>query len=718
MPIRARSALVALLGLCCVAPPLRAQQPDTLPSADPATMRASDSARDSVFTVRKYLDYETVADPRISPDGSRIVYTRRRVDTIEDRWRSALWIMDADGKRNRYLVDGSNAVWSPDGRRIAYLAEQEEEPKEPQIFVLWVDAGTPATQVTREAETPGNLRWSPDGGQIGFTRFVPKPPTWKIDLPAPPEGAKWTESPTYVDQLHYRQDRRGLTEAGHTHLFTVPAEGGTPRQLTTGDWSVGFRFDRLAGDVGWDWTPDGRTIVVEGLNVPDSVADLSYRDASLYAIDVASGALRNLTPERGTWTGPVVSADGRWVAFTGTPYGRYSYRVADLYLMPLAGGPIRRLSEGLDRDAEELRWAPDGSGIFFTAEDRGARNLFFASKDGRVRPVTEGAQMLTLGSLARTGVAVGVRSSSQNPPDIVRIDLRRGGMRGDLDRLTDVNVDLLDGIRLGAVEEVWYTSSGGARVQGWVVKPPAFDSTRTYPLILEIHGGPHAMYNVGFNPMLQNFAANGYVVLYTNPRGSTGYGSAFGNAIERAYPSVDYDDLMAGVDAVLARGYIDRSRMFVGGCSGGGVLSSWTIGHTDRFAAAAVRCPVTNWLSFAGHTDVPLFTANFFDRPFWEDPAPWLRQSPLMYVGRVTTPTLLMTGELDLRTPMPQTEEYFAALRMRGVPSALLRFQGEYHGTGSKPSNWMRTQLYMMSWYERWGGKTPAQRMAGRAGQH
>jgi dipeptidyl aminopeptidase/acylaminoacyl peptidase len=263
-------------------------------------------------------------------------------------------------------------------------------------------------------------------------------------------------------------------------------------------------------------------------------------------------------------------------------------------------------------------------------------------------------------------------------------------------------------MRLGEVEEVWYTSSGGTRVQGWIVKPPSFDASRKYPLIMEIHGGPHAMYNVAFNPMFQNFAAHGYVVLYTNPRGSTGYGTDFGNAIDRAYPSVDYDDLMAGVDAVVGRGYVDASKMYVGGCSGGGVLSSWVIGHTDRFAAAAVRCPVINWMSFMGQTDVPLFAGNFFEKPFWEDPQPWLKQSPLMYVGNVKTPTLLMTGDLDLRTPMPQTEEYFAALKQRGVPTALLRFAGEYHGTGSKPSNWMRTQLYMMSWYERHGARRAA----------
>jgi dipeptidyl aminopeptidase/acylaminoacyl peptidase len=203
--------------------------------------------------------------------------------------------------------------------------------------------------------------------------------------------------------------------------------------------------------------------------------------------------------------------------------------------------------------------------------------------------------------------------------------------------------------------------------------------------------------------MFQNFAANDFVVIYVNPRGSTGYGSAFGAAISKAYPSVDYDDLMAGVDTVVAKGYIDTKKMFVGGCSGGGVLSSWVIGHTTRFAAAAVRCPVIDWISMTGETDIPFFTMNWFDKPFWEDPEPWLKESPLMYVGHVTTPTLVMTGELDRRTPMPQSEEYYVALKMRHIPSTLLRFEGEFHGTGGqKPTNFIRTQLYMMSWYKRY----------------
>jgi dipeptidyl aminopeptidase/acylaminoacyl peptidase len=684
MQYRSLPALLALSALALLPPAHR--------------VVAQETPSDTLLTVEHYLDYETVADPQISPDGRQVVYTRRWVNRMEDKWESALWVMDADGSRNRFLVKGASAVWSPDGTRIAYLADGE--PKGQQVFVRWMDAEGASSQITRVSDGPQDVKWSPDGKSLGFVMLVPKANDWAIDMPKPPKDAKWTGTPRLVDRLHFRQDRRGFTETGYTHIFVVSADGGTPRQVTSGDWNVGSRFDGLLQRVGWDWTPDGRTIVVDGMDDPK--ADLNYRESNIYAVDVATGAVRRLTTERGIWEGPVVSPDGKRVAFSGYPATRQTYHASNLYVIGLDGSGMRKISGTLDRDPQGVRWARDGSGVYFAADDRGTSNVHFASATGGTRSVTSGAHMLSLNSMSRAGVAAGVRSSVHNPPDVVRVDLKRPDA---VLQLTRVNEDMLGRIKLGAVEEVWYTSSGGAKVQGWIVKPPSFDPAKKYPLILEIHGGPHGMYNVGFNYMFQNFAANGYVVLYTNPRGSTGYGTAFGNAIDRAYPSVDYDDLMAGVDTLVGRGYVDPASMFVGGCSGGGVLSSWVIGHTTRFAGAAVRCPVTNWMSMAGQTDVPLFTYNFFDAPFWEKPEQWLKQSPLMYVGNVTTPTVVMTGELDLRTPMPQSEEYYMALKMRGVPTALLRFEGEYHGTGSKPSNFMRTQLYMMSWYKRYAGK-------------
>ena len=649
------------------------------------------NAAGRTLTVEQYMDYETVADPRISPDGTQVVYTRRWVDKLQDKWSSALWVVNVDGTRNRFLAEGSGAVWSPDGTRIAYIAEGA--PKGSQVWVRWMDGDGAATQITRGEEAPSSLGWSPDGKQIGFSMFVPKQAVWEVGMPKPPEGAKWTKAPEVVDRLHYRQDRRGYTKPGTVHLFVVPSDGGTARDLTPGEWYVGARFDGLTGEVGWDWSADARTIVVDGLDAPD--ADLRYRDSDVFAIDVASGTRRKLTPD-GSWSNPKLSPDGKLVAFVGSMRSKASYHADELYVAELGGTGMRKISATLDRDAANLRWAADGSGVYFTADDQGTSNIWLAPLTGAPRQVTRGEHMITLSGVSKKGIGVGVRSSPKDPPDVFRVTLASGT---DLQPLTRVNEDLLTGITLGEVEKIQYQSTGGTKVDGWIVKPPAFEASKRYPLVMEIHGGPHGMYNVGFNYLFQAFASRGYVVLYTNPRGSTGYGSAFGNAIERAYPSVDYDDLIAGVDAVIARGYVDERSMFVGGCSGGGVLSSWVIGHTDRFAAAAVRCPVTNWLSFLGHTDVPNFTLNFFEAPFWEKPEQWLKQSPLMYVGNVKTPTLLMTGVLDMRTPMSQTEEYYTALKLRGVEAKLLRFEDEYHGTTSKPSNFMRTVLYMDSWY-------------------
>jgi len=664
-----------------------------------APLRAQETASDTLLTVDHYLDWEQVSEPQLSPDGAQIVYTRTWVNRIDDRWDSGLWIMNADGSHNRFLTKGSNARWSPDGSRIAYFADGD--PKGTQIFVRWMDAEGATSQVTRLTESPSDLRWAPDGKSVAFAMLVRHSTPWTISMPTAPTGATWTAAPRVVDRMHYRQDRRGFMEDGYLHLFLVSADGGTPRQLTSGDWNVGARFDGLAGGVGYDWTPDGKSIVVDGLK--DPAADRNYRTSAIYLVDVAGGAIRALTTRPGVWSNPVISPDGRSVAFTGYDSTNASYHASDLWVMGVDGNGMRKISGDLDRDPAGARWAPDGGGLYFSADDHGARNVWFAGIAGAPRAVTTGAQLLTLSSLDKTLNAVATWSDPTHPTDVVRFNLRRPE---PVARLTSVNADVVGNLRLAQVEEVSYASSGGARVQAWLVKPPAFDRTKQYPLILEIHGGPHGMYNVGFSYMFQNFAANGYLVLYVNPRGSTGYGSAFGNAIFHAYPSVDYDDLMAGVDTVIGRGSVDTTRMYVSGCSGGGVLSSWVIGHTHRFAAAAVRCPVIDWISMAGQTDIPLFTYNFFDAPFWEKPDQWLKQSSLMYVGNVTTPTLLMTGELDLRTPMPQTEEFFSALKYRGVETMMLRFNGEYHGTGSKPTNFMRTQLYMMSWFQKHAGAT------------
>ena len=641
------------------------------------------------LTLAGYLDLEDVQSPKLSPDGKQIIYTRRWVDKLNDKWESSLWIMNVDGSRNRFLINGSDPQWSPDGTRIAYLAPGQ--PSGTQVWVRWMDAEGAASQVTRLTETPSDIAWSPDGKSIAFNALVLSRDNWKIDMPSPPKGAKWTEAPRVVQRLRYRADRRGFVDDGFRHIFVVSADGGTARQVTSGDWEHG------AGS----WMPDGRTIVFEALRVEQ--AEYQARESEVYAVDVMTGAVRALTSRNGPDGDPAVSPDGRLIAYVGVDSTDDTWIDQRLYVMNADGSGSRLLTASLDRTPRDLMWARDGSGIYFNVESEGTRNLYVAPLRGEPRRVTTGAQVLTVSDIGANGLAVGVASDALRPNDVVVFNVRRPELR----RVTAVNDDILAGKKLGAVQELWYRSVDDYRIQGWIITPPDFDPKRKYPLMLVIHGGPHSMYNVAFNYGWQEHAANGYVVLYTNPRGSTGYGSAFGNAIKNAYPGKDYDDLMTGVDTVIARGFVDERNMFVYGCSGGGVLTSWIVGHTDRFAAASANCPVTNWMSFVGTTDgAPFWYRNFAKFP-WEDPSEHLRRSPLMYVGNVKTPTMLMTGVNDLRTPIAQTEEFYQALKMRQVPTAMVRFNDEWHGTSSKPSNYLRTQLYLRSWFERWSSKEP-----------
>lgn len=673
--------------------------------AVPAALLAQ---RDSTITVASYLEYETVAEPQVSPDGRHIIYTRRWVNTRTDQWETALWVMDADGTRQRFLTNGGGARWSPDGTRILYVATGQ--PAGAQVFVRWMDAEGSTSQITRADHPPLNPDWAPDGRSIVFGGFVPKPTRWTVPLPAAPAGASWDEGPRIIDDLHYRQDYRGLTKRGFVHLFSVSADGGSARQLTFGDWNVGARFDGLEAGVGFSFTPDGRNIVFDGWR---GDWDAVYQRSHLYVLDIASGAVRQLTPADGNWTSPKVSPDGRWVAFTGYEAQAVTYSQPDLHVIRLDGTGMRNLSDAVDRLFGGLMWAADNSGVYATVTSHGMSNVRFAPLSGAIRDVTTGEHLLSLASVAtgREPFGVGIRTAGDAPPDVVRFPLRSGAVT----QLTQVNADFLAGRTLGRQQELWFNSKDGTRVQGWLVLPPSYDSSKRYPLLLEIHGGPFADYNVAFNFNYQAWAALGYAVLFTNPRGSTSYGEAFARGINFRYPGVDHEDLMAGVDAAIGAASIDTTRMYVGGCSGGGVLSSWMTGHTDRFAAAAVRCPVTNWMSMFGQTDIPFFTMSFFQKPFWEDPTRWLEQSSIMHVGKVTTPTLLMTGEADLRTPIAQTEEYFAALKYRGVPVRMLRFPNQYHGTGTRPSNNLRTILYMHDWYDQWkreGGTATSRRPA------
>jgi dipeptidyl aminopeptidase/acylaminoacyl peptidase len=647
-----------------------------------------------------FLDWEFVQSPQISPDGKQVIYTRRWADKVNDTYVSDLWIVNADGARHRFLTRGGQAQWSPDGTRVAYVAPGQ--PAGAQVFVRWMDTGA-ETQITRLERAPSNIAWSPDGEKLAFNMNVPATQSFTVKLPAKPTGAKWVEAPKVVDRLDYRADAQGYRPEGYTHIFTVSSEGGTARQVTSGDFNHGAP----------EWMTDSRRIVFSAVRKPD--AEYIRDGSEIYLLDLATSQFRALTDRDGPDQSPEVSPDGKLIAYTGHDRRDDTYTVSRLYVMNADGTNKRVLTEKFDRSPQGLIWMPDSSGVYFTTEDRGTSNLYLAEldTDGTPHEYTEGNHQLFTSSIATNGSAVGTVTSSQLPADVAIFrTLPRKGMGPvsgeffNVRRLTSVNNDILEGRKLGDVEEIRYDSVGGMKVQGWIIKPPDFNPAKKYPLMLYIHGGPHAMYGVGMNFEFQAHAAAGYVVLYTNPRGSTGYGQTFGNAINNAYPGDDYHDLMRGVGETIKRGYIDERNLFVCGGSGGGVLTTWIVGHTDRFRAAVAMKPVVNWYSFVGTTDSSSWYYNFKKLP-WEDATEHIARSPLTYVANVKTPTMLLTGDLDLRTPLEQTEQYYRALKLRKVPTMMVRITDEYHGINADfglrhPSNRLYQMLYLRGWFDKY----------------
>ena len=653
----------------------------------------------------QYLDVfemEVADDPRISPDGDRVVYVRRGFDIMTDEERSALWVVDADGSNHRAITDGRGAVssprWSPDGNRLLYLASDGDTN---QLFVRWMDTGQTA-ELTNVTESPGNIAWSPDGQLIAMTMFVPEPASAFAKMPSKPEGAEWTTPARVISKLRYRADGRGYLPDGHTHIFVLPADGGTPRQLTSGSYDHGG---------GLSWLPDSRSIV---FSANRGNPDFDVRNSEVFEISVETGELRQLTDRFGPDGSPAVSPDGSRIAYTGFDDRYQGYQISRLYVMDRDGGGVRRIGD-LDRDVGNLNWAADGRSLFMQYDDQGTTKVANITLDGAVTDLATDVGGVTLGrpygggsyTVARDGSVAFTVNSPMRPADVAI-----GQVGTEPRRITGLNEDLLAHKKLASVEEIWWESSHDGRpVHGWIAKPPDFDPDREYPLVLEIHGGPFANYGPRFTAEVQFYAAAGYVVFYANPRGSTSYGEEFGNLIHHAYPGYDYDDLMSGVDALIDQGYIDEDNLMVTGGSGGGVLTAWIVGKTDRFRAAVSQKPVIDWISFSLTSDqYAIYYQYWFPGPVWENGMLdhyWAR-SPLSLVGNVTTPTMLITGEEDLRTPMGETEQYYQALQIRKVPTQMVRIQDAYHGiASSSPSNLIAKVANTLEWFERYRTGSP-----------
>src|ERR1700676_760844 len=666
----------------------------TLFSVHPSVLKAQESSHK--LTVMDEFQIQLPTDPQISPDGKKIVYVRRFADPMTDRRYSNLWIVNSDGTDHRPLTPGNHndppPRWSPDGARLAYLSDTDGKQ---QIYVRWMDSGQTA-RITNLDQSPDDLEWSTEGKMLSFSSLVLGKGPHLADLPTPPAGAKWADPATAYDRLVYRFQGVGYLKPGYIKVFVVNAEGVSPRQISNGNFPNG---GNEFGPSRASWTPDGKFLIVSVNRHPES--DHAFFDDEVYEFSVADGSLRALTNRKGPDNSPVVSPNGKCIAYTGYDDRYQGHQSTQLYLMNREGSGSRSLSEKLDRDIADAQWAPDNSGIYFRYDEQGDSKIGFYSTDGAFKKITDHVASTTNAggsgsfSIARNGTIAYTYGRTDIPGDIATLT------SGATKVLTSLNQDLLAQKKPGHVEEIWYESSKDKRkIQGWIVQPPDFDPAKKYPLILEIHGGAVANYGDRFDFEKQVLASRGYVVLYTNPRGSTSYGEEFSNLIHHAYPGDDFDDLNSGVDAVIAKGYIDTNNLFVTGGSGGGVLTAWTIAHTDRFRAAAPLYPVINWYSFALTSDIPFITKYWFAGNPWDNTENYMQRSLTNLVSKIKTPSLVMTGEADYRTPISEAEQFYEALKLLNVEAVLVRVPEEPHGIARRPSHHIAKMLYIAGWFD------------------
>ena len=644
------------------------------------------------FTGSDLFGLSIAADPQISPDGKTIVYVRRSGDVMTDRMQSSLWLIDvASGRQSPFAANGGSPRWSPDGTRIAYVAADGDHA---QLFTRWLATGASA-RVTSLPGDPSALAWSPDGRRLAYIARVAGKPTTLGEAPPKPEGAAWAPPLEVIDRVNYRADGPGYITPGYDHVFVVDATGGGARQLTFGRYDDGGPLS---------WTPDGRTILFAAIRTPD--ADRQVMNSDVIAVDADSGALRMLTTRDGPDALPRVSPDGSHVAWIGFDDQRRSYENTQLYVGDAQAADPRSLTATLDRGIEDAQWSADSRVLYASYDDHGQRKIARVTLDGRMttladnvegggldRPYTGGDFSVSNGgTIAYTG------GDASAPADVW---VATGGKPRRLTRLNEV---MLAAKALAPVRKIAVTAADGRAIDAWLATPPGYVAGTRVPLILEIHGGPNAAYGPVFATDMQLYAAHGYAVLWTNPRGSTSYGADFANLIDKNYPSDDYGDLMSAVDAAIAEGVADPDALFVTGGSGGGVLTSWIVGKTNRFKAAAAQKPVINWTSEALTMDNTLFTSRYwFTKLPWEDPMSYWNHSPLSLVGNVKTPTLVVVGGQDYRTPVSESEQYYAALQIAGVPTALVKLPGASHGGfTARPSQAAAKASAILAWFDRY----------------
>ena len=648
-----------------------------------------------LFDPMDVFNLEWATDPRVSPDGKTIVYVRKSNDIMKDRERSNLWQISIDGDDHRPLYSGLNNIrsprWSPNGSKLAYISNDTGSQ---QIHVRWMDDGETAV-ISQLQQSPSSLSWSPNGKWLAFTMNVKSESESIAEPRDKPLGAKWAKEPITVTSTRYQRDGQGIMEPAYRHLFIVPSDGGSARQLTFGEFN---HYGSLA------WAPDSQKIFFSAHRSENW--ELVSDEADIYSVDIITKDLKQITDEVGAERSPSISPNGKMIAYSFEERRPLAYSPNQVAIMDINGNNKRIISKNLDGDADNLQWSDDNRSIFFSYDERGIRKIGQLMLNGEIKNITNDLGGTTLG---RPYLSGSYHYSAKNiaftygggnrPADVAVL------MNGKVDVLTELNNDLLDQLKLGDINELVYNSSfDDQEIQGWYITPPDFDPEKKYPLILEIHGGPHLAYGPYFSAELQIMAASGYVVFYNNYRGSLSYGEDFALLLQYKYSSSeDFADHMSGIDALIDKGFIDESNLFIAGGSAGGIATAYAIGLTDRFNAAVAAKPVINWLSKTLTADSMVGQIyHQFPGPPWENLEHYWKRSPLSLVGNVTTPTMLLTGEDDRRTPISETEQFYQALKLKGVDSAMIRLPETSHGIASRPSRLITKVDHILAWFERY----------------
>ena len=688
-----------------------------------ATNIASTQARRPI-TETDLFRFVWVADPQMSPDGTQVAFVRVSADQKADHYETSIWLAKADGSEPPRRLTGTirdhSPRWSPDGSRLAFVraAEKEGRVQPPQIYVMAM-AGGEGRAVTDLARGAANPAWSPDGTSLAFTSQTfpeeadPKPPA-KDDKKEKPRQS----DVRVISRAVYRAN--GVPGFGYvdpdrpSHIWVGAADGTSkPKRVTSGEFSSGNH----------KWSRDGKQIFFTA----DRRREPYYlpNDSDLYAVDRDGGEPTRVASIDGNIGAYAQSPDGKRIAFVGTLHGtpERSYNQSDLWTVDVPGGTPRNLTEKFDFDIDggiggDQRaprgshpsgpiWSQDGRVLTVKVGHHG--NAYLKAFDARTGDAAyEGdtppanAEVMSYTAASNAPKLAMVISTPTAVGDLYVADAATGAKPR---KLTSFNDELFGQLRMNEPEEIWYPSFDGRKIQGWILKPPGFDASKKYPLILQIHGGPHAAYGNTFTHEFQWMAAKGYVVLYTNPRGSSNYGQEFGNIIQFAYPGDDYKDLMAGVDAVLEKGYIDEGRMGVTGGSGGGLLTNWTVTQTNRFKAAVSQRDISDWTNFWYTADFTLFRQTWFRKPPFQDPQDFARRSPITYVEKIQTPLLFILGDEDWRTPPSAGgEDLFRALKYLKRDTEMVRFPNENHDLSRSGKPWHRVERlqHIMRWFDKY----------------